>query len=66
MNPAISILVVLVVALIASVVGGALSGLYIGAKALGKELALTTGGFFGPLAGFTGVALGLVLSLLLF
>jgi|EndMetStandDraft_3_1072993.scaffolds.fasta_scaffold516177_2 hypothetical protein len=48
----------------ASVAGGALAGLAIGSKDLGPNLAATMGAFFGPLAGVTGVAIGLlVLSL---
>jgi len=44
----------------ASIIGGALGGMAIGGKALGNELAAMMGGFYGPLAGFAGVALGLI------
>ena len=59
-------LVALVLALVASVGGGALSGIYIGGKSMGRELAAMMGSFYGPIAGFTGVVVGLVLSHLLF
>jgi hypothetical protein len=49
----------------ASIVGGALGGIAVGGKALGNELAAMMGGFYGPLAGFTGVALGLIVVSLL-
>lgn len=58
--------VALGVALVASVFGGALSGLYIGGATMGKELAAMMGSFYGPLAGFLGVVVGLAVSLLLF
>ena len=58
-------LLALGLALVASVVGGAISGLLIGAKALGRELAALMGVFFGPMAGFIGVGAGLLVSLLL-
>jgi hypothetical protein len=45
---------------IASVVGGAAGGVLVGGKALGNALAGVLGGIFGPLAGVTGVAIGLL------
>jgi hypothetical protein len=49
----------------ASIVGGALGGIAVGGKAIGNELAAMMGGFYGPLAGFTGIALGLIVLALL-
>jgi hypothetical protein len=46
--------------LVASVVGGAAGGVMVGGKALGNKLACLMGGVFGPLAGVTGVAIGLL------
>ena len=44
----------------ASVAGGALGGLVVAGRELGPSLAAAMGAFFGPLAGVSGVALGLV------
>lgn len=53
------------VALVASIAGGILGGLAIGAKHLGGQLAAMMGAFFGPIAGFWGVLVGLGLLVLL-
>jgi hypothetical protein len=45
----------------ASMAGGALSGIAIGGKHLGTHLAALMGAFFGPLAGATGIAAGLLI-----
>ncbi len=58
--PAAAAVSALVVGVAASLVGGAAGGVLIGGKALGNELAATMGGFFGPLAGVTGIAIGLI------
>lgn len=50
----------LIVGVMASILGGALGGIAVGGKALGNELAALMGGFYGPLAGGTGVALALL------
>lgn len=55
----IEALLVLAVGLVAAVVGGAIGGLLTGAKVIGPQLAALMGVFFGPMAGFVGVALGL-------
>jgi hypothetical protein len=54
------VLLALGVGLLSSQLGGVLGGLVIGGKALGAQLAGLMGFFFGPIAGFLGVALGLV------
>lgn len=41
--------------------GGAVGGIAVGGKTLGNQLAAFMGAFYGPLAGFTGVAVGLVI-----
>jgi hypothetical protein len=58
-------LVILLIGTAASIVGGAISGVVIGGKALGAELAGLMGAFFGPLAGMTGIAAGLILLALI-
>jgi hypothetical protein len=45
---------------VGALLGGALGGIATGGKALGNQLAAFMGAFYGPLAGFTGVAAGLV------
>jgi hypothetical protein len=52
--------VALVVATFASIAGGAVGGIAVGGKALGNELAAMLGGFYGPLAGVAGIAIGLM------
>jgi hypothetical protein len=49
----------------ASLAGGALAGLAIGSRHLGPNLAAMTGTLFGPLAGVTGPAIGLLAMSLL-
>jgi len=49
-----------VIGSVASLAGGALSGVLVGGKALGNELAAMMGGFYGPLAGIPGVIIGLI------
>lgn len=46
-------------ALLLALVAGALSGLKIGAEALGKELAALMGAFFGPTAALPATLVGL-------
>jgi hypothetical protein len=58
-------LAIMVIGTAASLAGGALSGIIIGGKDLGPNLAALMGAFFGPLAGVTGLAGGL-LALALF
>jgi hypothetical protein len=50
----------LLLALLLALIGGAASGLKIGADALGKELAALMGAFFGPTAALPAVIVGLV------
>jgi hypothetical protein len=58
-------LAILLIGTAASLAGGALVGLAIGGRHLGPQLAALMGAFFGPLAGATGLVIGLlVLSLL--
>jgi hypothetical protein len=57
-------LAIMLIGTAASLAGGALSGVVIGARHLGPKLAALMGAFFGPLAGATGLAFGvLVLAL---
>jgi hypothetical protein len=58
-------LAILLIGTAASIAGGALSGIFIGGKDLGPNLAALMGAFFGPLAGATGIALGLLVLALL-
>ena len=58
-------LTVLLIGIAASLAGGALSGLAIGGRHLGPKLAAMMGAFFGPLAGVTGLATGLLAMSLL-
>jgi hypothetical protein len=51
----------LILAFIAAVGGGAVGGIMVGGKDLGNELAAMMGAFYGPLAGFLGVMIALVL-----
>ena len=46
-------------------VGGAIGGVVVGGKAIGNEVAAMMGGFFGPLAGASGVLIGLILIAIL-
>ena len=57
----IAVLVVLAVAFVASGLGGIAGGLLVGGKDLGAELAAWMGGFYGTMAGFGGVLVGLLL-----
>ncbi len=50
---------------VGALIGGALGGIATGGKALGNQLAAFMGAFYGPLAGFTGVAAGLVILALI-
>jgi hypothetical protein len=54
-------LVILLIATAASAIGGAVSGVAIGSRDLGIHLAALMGAFFGPLAGTTGIAVGLAI-----
>lgn len=49
----------LLLALLLALIGGAASGLKIGADALGRELAALMGAFFGPTAVLPAVVVGL-------
>ena len=55
----------LAVGIAASIAGGVLGGIAVGGKAIGNELAALMGGFYGPLAGGTGVLLGLIVLALI-
>lgn len=55
-----AIIIAFVAGVIASIVGGIIGGILVGAKHIGAELAAIMGGFYGPVAGFAGVAIGLV------
>lgn len=50
----------LLLALLLALIGGAASGLKLGAEALGRELAALMGAFFGPTAVLPAVVIGLV------
>jgi ABC-type phosphate transport system permease subunit len=52
--------VALIVGTMASIIGGALGGIFVGGRALGNELAALMGGFYGPLAGVPGIVVALV------
>lgn len=52
--------IALAIGILASIAGGALGGVLVGGKHLGNELAAMMGGFYGPLAGSGGIALGLI------
>jgi hypothetical protein len=58
-------LTILLIGMAASVAGGALSALAIASKDLGPQLAALMGAFFGPLAGASGVAVGLLVLTLI-
>jgi hypothetical protein len=58
---AATLLGLLVLALLLAVVAGALSGLKLGAEALGKELAALMGAFYGPTAALPACVVGLVI-----
>ncbi len=47
------------IGLVASLIGGIIGGLAVGAKHIGAQLSAMMGGFFGPIAGLWGVAVGL-------
>ncbi len=53
-------LAILLLGTAASLAGGALAGMTIGGRDLGPHLAALMGAFFGPLAGATGIAIGLL------
>jgi hypothetical protein len=57
---AVAALTALICGGIASVIGGAAGGVMVGGKSLGNQLAAFMGGFYGPLAGIAGVAIGLL------
>jgi hypothetical protein len=61
----ISAAIALFVGMAASLAGGALGGVAVGGKALGNELAALMGAFYGPLAGATGIVIGLIVLALL-
>jgi len=49
----------LALGVVASIVGGGVSGVWIGGEALGKQLAAFMGGLYGVMAGGLGVVVGL-------
>lgn len=55
------ILLALAVGAASSILGGMAGGLVVGAGAIGKELAAMMGAFYGLLAGFPGVVVGLII-----
>ena len=54
-----TLLGLIALSVVLALVGGAASGLKIGADALGKELAALMGAFFGPTAAVPAVLIGL-------
>jgi len=60
-SPIFWIATALAIGFIASIIGGAVGGIFTGGKALGNELAAMMGSLYGPLAGVSGVALALVI-----
>jgi hypothetical protein len=56
---AMSLVGLIALALVLALAAGAVSGLKIGANALGKELAALMGAFFGPTAALPAVLVGL-------
>lgn len=57
---ATTLLGLLLLALLLALVGGAVTGLKIGADALGRELAALMGAFFGPTAALPACVVGLL------
>jgi hypothetical protein len=47
-------------AIVLSILGGAIAGMALGAKDLGKSLAAMMGGMYGPLAAVPGIFTGLI------
>lgn len=60
-----TLLPALALGVIASVLGGAIGGVLVGGRQIGNEIAAMMGSFYGPLAGFGGVLLGLAVVALL-
>lgn len=56
---ALGLLGLLVLALLLALAGGAITGMKIGAEALGKELAAMMGAFYGPTAVLPAAVIGL-------
>ena len=56
---AMNLLGLIALGLVLALAAGAVSGLKIGAEALGKELAAMMGAFFGPAAALPAVLVGL-------
>lgn len=54
------VLAALGLGIIGSIVGGALGGVIVGGKHIGNELAALMGSFYGPIAGISGVIVGIV------
>lgn len=48
-------------ALVASLIGGAIGGIVVGGKHLGNELAAMLGGFYGPMAAVPGAILAFII-----
>jgi hypothetical protein len=57
---------VLVLGVAASGIGGAISGVVIGGRAIGNSVSTVVGAFYGMLAGGLGTLIGLVLFAVLF
>ena len=55
----------LILGVAAAVAAGSLSGIRIGAEALGRELAMGIGGLYGLLAGVPAVIVGLIVLALI-
>jgi hypothetical protein len=57
-------IVAIALAFAASIAGGAISGMLIGGKSLGNELAAMMGVLYGPLAGVPGALLAVIILML--
>lgn len=49
------------VTILASLLGGSIGGVLIGAKHLGAQLAALMGAFFGPIAALPGIVIALII-----
>ena len=50
------------VAILASLLGGSIGGVLIGAKHMGAQLAALMGAFFGPIAALPGIVIALIIK----
>ena len=64
-NPLSTVVLAVVLSTLAALGGGALGGMATGGKDIGYSLAALMGGFYGPMAGLTGVGLALLALLVL-